>query len=100
MKKIISIFLSITIILYILTIAPSTVLAAKASPNKIVGVSSGSTGNITWSIDDDNTLTISGSGKMEDYGVTYFNGFFATSAPWGDKYFKSTIHNLSPNLID
>ena len=32
-------------------------------------------------------LTISGSGAMYNYGTTYYNGRYVTSAPWGSYYY-------------
>ena len=41
-------------------------------------VASGKCGNLTWTLDDEGTLTISGTGAMPDYKYT-------SSAPWSNK---------------
>ena len=49
-------------------------------------IASGTCGeNLTWVLDNNGTLTISGFGEMYDYGSTYNKelGKYATSAPWG-----------------
>ena len=47
-----------------------------------VGASSGTTGDCTWTLDDEGTLTISGNGAMGDYKEKNTNGTYIT-APWG-----------------
>ena len=43
--------------------------------------------NVYWSYDTETaTLTISGTGWMYDYSDSYYNGTWATSAPWGQYY--------------
>ncbi|MBR6954838.1 MAG: leucine-rich repeat protein [Clostridia bacterium] len=43
----------------------------------------GTDGNITWNLDDNGVLTISGSGTMKDYSIKEMNGDYITTAPWG-----------------
>lgn len=39
--------------------------------------------NLTWVLTEDGTLTISGSGEMENYSGEYQNGeYFRTTTPW------------------
>ena len=45
--------------------------------------------NLTWTLDSNGTLTISGTGKMWDYDRIY-NGSYKTSAPWGEYYSSIT----------
>ena len=40
--------------------------------------------NLTWTLDSDGTLTISGTGAMANYEDTIGNNGFVTSAPWGE----------------
>ena len=46
--------------------------------------------NLTWTLDGDGTLTISGTGEMWDYDFIYDNGSYKTSAPWGKCYSSIT----------
>lgn len=39
---------------------------------------------VTWVLDSEGTLTVSGEGAMYDYASKDFNGLKATSAPWRD----------------
>jgi len=74
--------LSIVLVLcMVCTLLPVTAFAATV-------VNSGTNGNITWSLDSDGILTISGSGAMNSYGNANYNDTSATSAPWG-KYYSS-----------
>ncbi len=43
----------------------------------------GTDGNITWTLSDDGVLTVSGNGPMNSYSETYSNGRYITTAPWG-----------------
>ena len=53
-----------------------------------IGATSGKCGeNLTWSVDAGGTLTISGTGAMQDYDAVSENGNWRTTAPW---------HALSP----
>ena len=40
--------------------------------------------NVTWTMDDQGTLTISGSGPMEDYATLEDDGWWLTSPPYWD----------------
>ena len=44
--------------------------------------------NLTWTLDDVGTLTISGSGKMEDYG---YHSYYGTTTPWGNYTVKIVL---------
>ena len=46
--------------------------------------------NLTWRLDGDGTLTISGTGKMWDYDLIFDNVSYRTSAPWGECYSSIT----------
>ena len=39
--------------------------------------------NLTWELDEEGTLTISGTGEMRGYSREVFNGSLITTAPWG-----------------
>ena len=50
-------------------------------------VDSGSSGdNLTWTLDDEGTLNISGEGDMVPYSQTNRAGQIVTTAPWGQAY--------------
>jgi|GEM_PF-1510592 len=50
---------------------------------EFVNMSSGTTGDCTWEYDiDSKTVTISGSGAMEDYGMVIPNSTEIVDAPW------------------
>ena len=75
-QRISSVFLALVILLSML---PSTVFAAQDTPAAFSAevVDSGTCGeNLTWTLDNSGTLTISGEGPMENY---YFN------PPWNDQ---------------
>ena len=40
--------------------------------------------NLTWTLDDEGTLTISGTGKMYDYTETAIQGKSVSTSPWVD----------------
>ena len=46
--------------------------------------------NLTWTLDSDGTLTISGTGKMWNGGLYYDNGSYKTSVPWRECYSSIT----------
>lgn len=69
-KKILSIFLVLCMVVTLLPVgafADSTPTSGKCGEN------------LTWKLDGDGTLTISGTGAMEDYD--YLNDYYA---PWMD----------------
>ena len=78
-RKIISVLLSI---LMIITSVPLMAVESFAADE----ITSGVTGDCTWSLDG-TVLTISGNGKMEDYGYN------AKKAPWGTLITKAIIEN-------
>ena len=74
MKKAFSIVLCIAMLLALL---PTFATAAEI-------VDSGTCGtNLTWTLDSDGTLTISGTGKMLRYYSFSSSGNYYTTAPWG-----------------
>ena len=46
--------------------------------------------NLTWTLDSNGTLTISGTGKMWNYDLIFDNRSFKTSAPWRECYSSIT----------
>ena len=72
-KKTLAVLLSTMLLL---SAVPITAMAAETTAQECVGASSGTTGDCTWTLDDDGLLTISGNGAMADYGFC---------GPWGDK---------------
>ena len=51
--------------------------------------------NLTWTLDDEGVLTISGTGKMDDYDSTYNSdmGSYVTTASWGSAPKQVVIKN-------
>lgn len=77
-KKLSSFGLALTILLSLIVALPFTVSAA----------SSGMCGeNLTWSVDDDGTLTISGTGTMYDFDN------YENRPPWDDLTIQSLVIN-------
>lgn len=72
-KKSFAVFLSAILLLSVL---PFTASAAAI-------IDSGATGDCTWTLDDEGTLTISGNGAMGDYAYS--------SSPWVNKRFTDVI---------
>ena len=66
MRKLLSVLLAFTLMLAILPMGMFGITVSAAT--------TGNTGNCTWSLEG-TVLTISGSGRMADYG--------STTAPWG-----------------
>lgn len=46
--------------------------------------------NLTWTLDEDGVLTISGTGEMADFGEIYDEeeGYYTVNPPWGDSITK------------
>ena len=83
MKKLIKKSLAVILTaLMLMSTVPVTVSAAEATADSI-GATSGTTGDCTWALDDEGTLTISGNGAMADYALNL-------NAPW-EKYEFSTV---------
>ena len=66
-KKSLSVLLALVMMLSVFTTLPFTVNAADTDA-ATTGATSGVTGGCTWTLDDNGVLTISGNGKMGDYG--------------------------------
>ncbi|MBQ5865991.1 MAG: leucine-rich repeat domain-containing protein [Oscillospiraceae bacterium] len=65
-------------------------LAVGASAAEIVD--SGNCGdNVTWSLDSEGLLTISGSGKMRDYSATNTAGTVTINTPWFGRKVESVV---------
>ena len=78
--------------LMLISTVPITVSAAEATADS-VGATSGTTGDCTWTLDDEGTLTISGNGAM---------GYYTTEgAPWkAYEIKKAIIENGVTNIGD
>ena len=76
LKSSLSLILAITIIFSSAVVGFSRVDFSGLFAVKAEAASSGTCGdNLTWTLDDDGTLTISGTGKMKDYS-------YSSTAPW------------------
>ncbi len=89
MKKILSVFLTLTLLLSVLCCAPFTVTAAQADEPVSA---SGKTGDVSWSLSG-TELTISGYGSMADYVYDY-----STKTPWGYDITSVTILSGVTNI--
>lgn len=67
---------------------PFTASAAE-SRTESVGAKSGTTGDCTWTLDDEGVLTISGNGDMGDYDTSHYDKI----APWGESITSVIIEN-------
>ena len=77
MKRWVSVLLAMSMMFMLL---PTTVLAANS-------VASGTCGeSLTWVLDSEGTLTISGTGEMEDY-----NSLDTNTAPWDRSKVKNVV---------
>ena len=92
MKKTISLILSVLMILSSFSII-TTISAKETNVASTGAANSGTTGDCTWTFDDDTeTLTISGNGDM---GYYEYNDEQKNLAPWKD--FLSLIKNVNIN---
>ena len=81
-RRILSVLLVLTLVVGMVPLLPLQVEAAEAT--------SGTCGdNLTWNLDENGTLTISGSGKMKDYS-RYAN--HSENAPWYSQ--RDSIKNV------
>ena len=53
----------------------------------------GTDGNITWTLDGDGVLIISGTGEMNDYETENVNDTWITTAPWGSDVTSVVIND-------
>ena len=97
MKRTLSLLLAM---LLLVAVVPLGVFTASAA-------SSGTTGDCTWTLDDEGNLTISGNGRMADYGTkiiqlninnTNMVDYAVTDAPWGFQFATVTIENGVTNI--
>ena len=81
-KKTLAVLLSATLLF---SVVPLAAAAAETTVQESVGASSGTTGECTWTLDDNGVLTISGNGEMGDYGNL--------TLPWGDNITSVIIND-------
>ncbi len=76
----------VSVLLCVLLLASLLPVSAMAD-----ATASGTCGaNLTWTLNSDGTLTISGTGKMWNYDLIFDNRSFKTSAPWRECYSSIT----------
>lgn len=85
-KKVLSLLFMIIFVIGAFSIVP---LNASAADTEAAGTAmkSGMTGDCTWTLDDNGVLTVSGNGRMKDYGVDPIR----EGAPWGRDSIKEVI---------
>ena len=95
LKKTISLLLAVIIMATTFTALPFTASAAENLEMSEVGASSGTTGDCTWTLDDEGVLTISGNGEMDDFSYKYNSQYDSsiTTAPWGASIKSVVIEN-------
>ncbi|MBQ7123551.1 MAG: leucine-rich repeat protein [Oscillospiraceae bacterium] len=79
MKKIVSLF----ILVFSIMLCAVTALGAETVASGYCG-GEGNVKNLTWTLDSDGVLTISGSGKMKNYDIFYVDGYWTPTTPWWD----------------
>ena len=84
-KKLQTISAIMLAVLLLTTALPFSVSAAESETDSL-GAKSGTTGDCTWTRDDDGTLTISGNGAMKNY-------YQSSSLPWGKSISRVVIEN-------
>ena len=80
-KRLLSFVLAV---LMIASLLPATALAADIADSGTCGAE-GDGSNLTWTLDSDGVLTISGSGDMYDYG------YGSSDAPWHGRVKSAVI---------
>ena len=80
LKRLLSVFLVVLMLLPTVPVAFGTEI-----------VDSGTDGGLTWTLDNNGVLTISGEGNMKEYGTSYQAGGYVSGAPWG-AWYCSRIH--------
>ncbi len=89
MKKILALFLALTMVLPIVPVFKLPVAAA----------TSGTTGDCIWTLNG-TTLTIFGNGAMENYDTQFVNNAYVTVAPWGIDITKVVIEKGVTRISD
>ncbi len=99
-KKIISVLLFSSVLFTSFPHLVFQVSSAEIEEQK-VGATSGTTGDCTWILDDDGTLTISGNGAMDNYSREYVSSVgIKTTAPWGYDLKSVVIQNGVTSIGD
>ena len=80
-KRLLSFVLAV---LMIVSLLPATALAADIVASGTCGAE-GDGSNLTWTLDSEGLLTISGTGAMKDYV------FYSNEAPWSDQEIRSAV---------
>ena len=93
-KKTVSVILSLIMLFGVIGAVPIQISAEEVEIEDI-GATSGTTGDCTWTLDDNGVLTISGNGAMGDYSDTYSSSqdIYITTAPWGANIKSVDIEN-------
>ena len=92
MKKVYGALLALLAFVLIAAMTTGTAVAGSSGTSG-TSVNSGKCGdNLTWTLDNEGVLTISGTGSMNSYSSTYVDGHYVTSAPWGAGVSQVTIN--------
>ena len=82
-------------VVLLLSVCPPTVLGADIVESGVCGE------NLTWTLDSEGLLTISGAGEMYDYDITWSSAAddYITTAPWGGKEVPAVVIGNSVTSI-
>ena len=80
MKKLLSLIVCISTVFSLFVVFPH---AVSAETSGVCG------DNLTWTLDDEGTLTISGTGEMYDFTAYYIGS--SSNAPWHDRLVKKVV---------
>ena len=100
--RIVCVFLIAVLVLCAVPLHGNFGFAALATAMDTDEIDSGDCGeNVTWVLDSDGTLTVAGTGEMEDYGYQYLNqSILSGNAPWLAYYDRIRRVNIGAGVAN